>query len=101
MALGRPQATAIPSPAHPQAGRDVTKDRKGVRQRVVNGKRTDLSKLLTDKCERKGMFSGVTAPAVFQGHTRFATSSIANGDGCHPHQWRAPCQQYCVANALK
>ena len=22
-----------------------------------------------------------------QGHTRFATSSICNLDGCHPHQW--------------
>lgn len=27
---------------------------------------------------------------LFQGHTRFATSSICNLGGCHPHQW-LPC----------
>jgi hypothetical protein len=27
------------------------------------------------------------AARLFQGHTRFATSSICNLAGCHPHQW--------------
>ena len=67
--------------------------RVGLRVRVCNGKRTDLSKLITDKCLAKGMFNRVEAPAVFQGHTRFATSSIADMSGCHPHQWRVPHRQ--------
>ena len=64
--------------------------RRGVRVRVVNGKRTDLSELLIAKCERSGLFDGIHAQQIFQGHTRFATSSIANLDGCHPHQWCPP-----------
>jgi hypothetical protein len=28
-------------------------------------------------------------PRIFSGHTRFATSSIANMNGTHPHQWGA------------
>ena len=32
----------------------------------------------------------LTQPAIFQGHTRFATSSIAGFDGCHPHQFSPP-----------
>ena len=67
--------------------------RVGLRVRVCNGKRADLSKLIVNKCLAKGMFNEVDAPAVFQGHTRFATSSIANKDGCHPHQWRVPHRQ--------
>ena len=29
-------------------------------------------------------------PQVFHGHTRFATSSIANFGGTHPHRWTEP-----------
>lgn len=66
--------------------------RRGVRVRVVNGKRTDLSELLIAKCERDGLFDGIHAQQIFQGHTRFATSSIANLQGCHPHQWCPPSE---------
>ena len=55
------------------------------RRRVLNGKRTDLSKLLIAKVERA--LRSHSLPQLFQGHTRFATSSICNLSGCHPHQW--------------
>ena len=29
---------------------------------------------------------------MMQGHTRFATSSIADLKGCHPHSWTKPKQ---------
>ena len=66
----------------------------GVRSRVVNGKRTDLTTLLMGQFQRNisrnrqfGQDSELTAPQLFQGHTRFATSSISDLGGCHPHQW--------------
>jgi hypothetical protein len=60
---------------------------KGVRCRVVNYKRTDLSKLIRKKCQRTMTRS--TAPG-FYGHTRFATSGLASFEGTHPHQWSPP-----------
>jgi len=65
------------------------------RSRVVNKKRTDLSKMLTEKLRwdtaRRGFLSGpIQAPTLFSGHTRFATSSVANLNGTHPHQWCRP-----------
>ena len=36
--------------------------------------------------------SGRFQPKLFQGHTRFATSSAANIGGCHPHQWSRPAR---------
>ena len=59
----------------------------GVRHRAVNGKRTDLSDKLLDKARSITRPRAVVAPQVFQGHTRFATSSIADLSGTHPHQW--------------
>ena len=86
----------------------------GVRSRVVNAKRTDLSKgvrskVEKDNCERYtgklrgwnkveynsssntgGGGGGGQQPQLvrgFFGHTRFATSSKASFDGTHPHQW--------------
>ena len=59
----------------------------GVRHRVVNGKRTDLSKKLLDRASSITRAKSVSAPQIFQGHTRFATSSIADLGGTHPHQW--------------
>ena len=64
----------------------------GVRSRVVNGKRTDLSKLVIDKmvhdAERARRKHGKPADVrVYAGHTRFATTSKASLDGTHPHQW--------------
>ena len=63
----------------------------GARERVVNGKRSDLCALLMKKFARQLRRSrSLTRPAIFQGHTRFATSSIAGFDGCHPHQFSPP-----------
>ena len=59
----------------------------GERHRVVNGKRTDLPTLLLRKCRNMLRGQAIQAPQFFQGHTRFATSSIAALPGCHPHQW--------------
>ena len=66
----------------------------GLRCRVVNGKRTCLADLCLDKLTRSlpgsvnGSYPSSAEPSrLFQGHTRFATSSICNLEGCHPHQW--------------
>ena len=73
---------------------------RGVRSRVVNMKRTDLSKLLRSKTEResKGKMKLAEKKAqtrIFCGHTRFATTSKATFDGTHPHQW-SPKQDLLV-----
>lgn len=68
---------------------------KAIRSRVVNRKRTDLSEGIIKKvkADNKKNFatsaSTSTAPTAmtFAGHTRFATSSIADFGGTHPHQW--------------
>ena len=62
----------------------------GKRFRVVNLKRTDLCELLLKKCGSALRAKNITAPQLFQGHTRFATSSIAQLPGCHPHRWSPP-----------
>lgn len=77
----------------------------GVRSRVVNAKRTDLSKgvrhkIVKDNCEKltgnlrgwnKSEYTtdngGGKLVRAFFGHTRFATSSKASFDGTHPHRW--------------
>ena len=64
---------------------------KGVRSRVVNGKRTDLSKLIVDKLASDQTFASLLdGPRIYAGHTRFATTSKATFDGTHPHQWTPP-----------
>ena len=86
------------SPLHPPT-------LKGIRSRVVNAKRTDLSKiikqkLIKDNCSPlNGNLRGYNKAEYtvndgggklvrgFFGHTRFATSSKASFDGTHPHQW--------------
>ena len=78
---------------------------RGIRSRVVNAKRTVLSKgvrskIEKDNCSRIGNNltgwndkafnpnpSGKRLVRGFFGHTRFATSSKASMDGTHPHQW--------------
>lgn len=45
------------------------------------------------KCRSALRAKAITAPQLFQGHTRFATSSIAALPGCHPHQWCKPSTQ--------
>lgn len=65
---------------------------RGIRSRVVNGKRTDLSKRLRRKVLADSFRFGKIRPGIqtFLGHTRFATSSKATFDGTHPHQWTPP-----------
>ena len=62
---------------------------RGVRSRVVNRKRTDLDDLLLARIARtlRGRVFAQDRPRIFHAHTRFATSSVSNLDGCHPHQW--------------
>lgn len=78
---------------------------KGIRSRVVNAKRTDLSKkikhkLIQDNCSPfTGNIRGYNKSEYilndgagklvrgFFGHTRFATSSKASFEGTHPHLW--------------
>ncbi|KAJ1494160.1 hypothetical protein T484DRAFT_1766237, partial [Baffinella frigidus] len=91
----------------------------GIRSRVVNGKRTDLSKLVAEKggvaggvagrvqrlkdevgrdakaalepfCPTARKHGSLEGPLFFAGHTRFATTSKATMDGTHPHQWTPP-----------
>ena len=74
---------------------DVTRAGRGgkglrsVRVRVVNGKRTDLSKLVRGKLQRAvaGVRQSPRLRQFFAGHTRFATSSKSTLDGTHPHRW--------------
>ena len=65
---------------------------KGVRTRVVNRKRTDLSKKLRRQFQKDAKLRVPKdfAPIFMQGHTRFATSSKATLEGTHPHQWTPP-----------
>ena len=64
---------------------------KGVRSRVVNGKRTDLSELIVSKLQGDLRLAPLLeGPRVYAGHTRFATTSKATFDGTHPHQWTPP-----------
>ena len=72
------------------------------RTRVVNGKRTDLCELLLGKeTQRPRITVEHQAPQLLAGHTRFATSSHATMDGCHPHRWSAErwhtVWSYCTA----
>ena len=76
------------------------KGQRGIRSRVVNGKRTDLSVLVTSKLwyDQLGAYLrfGLNKGARFYGgHTRFATSSKASFDGTHPHQW-TPRREYTI-----
>ena len=91
---------------------------RGVRSRVVNGKRADLSKgvrrrVVRDNCGVRGNLRGWDKPEfngpsgggrlvrAFFGHTRFATSSKATLDGTHPHQWsrRRVCNVYAFGSS--
>ena len=67
-------------------GAVTLKSLRGVRVRVVNGKRTDLSKLVRAKLQRAvaGLRRSPTFHPFFAGHTRFATSSKSTLDGAGP-----------------
>ena len=56
------------------------------RLRVVNGKRGDLAKGIKAKLALFNANPKMRINGVF-GHTRFATSSVATKEGCHPHKW--------------
>ena len=73
----------------------------GIRSRVVNSKRSDLSvkirkKVASDEMRMRitsscgGSYESDSLVKTYVGHTRFATSSIASFDGTHPHQWSPP-----------
>lgn len=64
----------------------------GIRSRVVNGKRTDLSERVRGKLQGDTFACGKIKSGIqgFYGHSRFATSSKATFDGTHPHQWTPP-----------
>ena len=64
---------------------------KGIRSRVVNQKRTDLSvevrKIIKREVFRNSKMFPKDFVPVLSGHTRFATSSKATLEGTHPHRW--------------
>ena len=91
---------ASPSTTNPSSPPSL----QGMRSRVVNAKRTDLSKGVRRKIEKdnctpfgnlrgwnKSEYNvnggGGKLTRAFFGHTRFATSSKATFEGTHPHQW--------------
>ena len=67
---------------------------KGIRRRVVNGKRTDLCTLLLREFNALLKPENLSAPQLFQGHTRFATSSIAALPGCRSYPQRSNHPRY-------
>lgn len=67
----------------------TSKGMTGKRVRLVNKKRTDLSKELRKRVSVPSNLSPGTIPFL-QGHTRFATSSLSTLEGAHPHQWTPP-----------
>jgi hypothetical protein len=98
-----------PSESKDKSGSDTFTPSKAMRSRVVNKKRTDLSKLVRSKVEKDLLKAMVPPPSTFQqcadsfiprmlvGHTRFATSSLSTLDGTHPHQWTPPSQRRIYA----
>ena len=64
----------------------------GIRSRVVNGKRTDLSHGIVQKVYKDAFSRGKVKRGIrgFFGHTRLATTSKVTFEGCHPHQWSPP-----------
>ncbi|CAJ1922340.1 unnamed protein product [Cylindrotheca closterium] len=60
---------------------------KAIRTRVVNGKRTDLSKQVRSEVQKTFKPRPGTDAVLLAGHTRFATSSKASLSGTHPHRW--------------
>ena len=62
----------------------------GIRCRVLNQKRTDLSKVVRRKIQRSVNLRKSGDVAFLAGHTRFATSSKATFEGTHPQRWTPP-----------
>lgn len=62
---------------------------KGIRSRVLNKKRTDLSREILKRVRNDFRPSKIPEDFVstLVGHTRFATSSISSFECIHPHQW--------------
>ena len=77
-------------------GQNRQGDLVGVRSRVVNKKRTDLSKLLRSKIWWDTFLRAPSPPKIYCGHTRFATSSKASLDGTHPQQWTPATPWKCL-----
>jgi hypothetical protein len=84
--------------------KDSNEGMRGLRSRIVNGKRTNLSILLLKKLVASERWARLMATLsgrsllsaqgdysrLYCGHTRFATSSKATIAGTHPHQWTKP-----------
>jgi hypothetical protein len=70
----------------PSANNNMT----GIRCRVLNQKRTDLSKVVRRKIQRSVNLRKSGHVAFVSGHTRFATSSKATFEGTHPQRWTPP-----------
>lgn len=60
---------------------------RAIRTRVVNRKRTDLSKQIRNQVQKQFQPKKGTDAVLLAGHTRFATSSMATLSGTHPHRW--------------
>ena len=69
---------------------------KAIRSRVLNRKRTDLSQKLIAQIKHDLYLSSLRGTVhsqndnnrrIFAGHTRFATSSVADYEGTHPQQF--------------
>ena len=75
---------------------------KGIRSRVVNGKRTDLSEIIVGKLKSDQRFAPLLdGPRIYAGHTRFATTSKASFDGTHPHQVSLSSSRSLYRNMLR
>jgi hypothetical protein len=77
---------------------NATRGLTGIRSRVLNKKRTDLSKEIRKRVAKDlpKSFPKDFVPTL-SGHTRFATSSKASLEGTHPQQW-TPASQRRVYN---
>ena len=80
-----------------RAGFQADAELEGVRSRVVNSKRGDLSERIVARVRRRernilGFRSShlIDHGRIYAGHTRFATTSKATLDGTHPHVWTPP-----------
>ena len=78
-----------------KSGGNESREMIGTRTRVVKSKRSDLSILLRNKLSGRNLaaLSSEYVPKFYAGHTRFATSSVADFSGTHPHQWSKPSSQ--------
>ena len=90
-----------------RSGFNTDAELEGVRSRVVNSKRGDLSERIVARVRRRehnmlGYRSShlIDHGRIYAGHTRFATTSKATLDGTHPHIW-TPARRVTVWSGLR